>query len=75
MEYRHGPIAVTGPGRVVWMLGQQPDGLARDVAEGGGLIWHPAEAAAARWPSWSACTGSPPRSAEAAGSTPTGRAT
>ncbi len=47
MEYRHGPIAVAGPGRVVWILGPEPDGLARDVAEAGGLVWHPAEAEAA----------------------------
>lgn len=36
MEYRHGPIAITGPGRVAWMLGQAPDGLAADVAATGG---------------------------------------
>ena len=29
MEFRHGPIAVTGPGSVVWMLGQAPDGPGR----------------------------------------------
>ena len=39
MEFRHGPIAVTGPGSVVWMLGEAPDGLARDVAAAGGLMW------------------------------------
>lgn len=27
MEYRHGPISVSGPGRAVWLLGPEPDGL------------------------------------------------
>jgi len=39
MEYRHGPIAVTGPGSVVWLLGPAPDGLAGEVAATGGLAW------------------------------------
>jgi fructoselysine-6-P-deglycase FrlB-like protein len=39
MEFRHGPIAVTGPGSVVWMLGTAPDGLAEGVAAAGGMIW------------------------------------
>jgi fructoselysine-6-P-deglycase FrlB-like protein len=39
MEYRHGPIAVTGPGSVVWLLGPAPDGLADEVAATGGLAW------------------------------------
>ena len=39
MEYRHGPIAVTGPGSVVWLLGPAPDGLAGEVAAAGGLAW------------------------------------
>ena len=39
MEYRHGPIAVTGPGSVVWLLGPAPDGLADEVAAAGGLAW------------------------------------
>ncbi len=29
MEYRHGPVAVTGEGSVVWAFGIAPDGLAR----------------------------------------------
>src|SRR5215469_18063944 len=37
MEFRHGPIAVTGPGSVVWLLGRTPDGLAAEVAAAGGL--------------------------------------
>jgi fructoselysine-6-P-deglycase FrlB-like protein len=39
MEYRHGPIAVTGPGSVVWLLGPAPDGLIADVAAAGGVAW------------------------------------
>lgn len=31
MEYRHGPIAVAEPGRVVWMLGPTPYGFAERV--------------------------------------------
>ncbi|MTE19629.1 SIS domain-containing protein [Streptomyces sp. TRM43335] len=38
MEYRHGPIAVTGPGRVAWLLGSLPDGLAGDVERVGGTL-------------------------------------
>ena len=43
MEFRHGPIAVTGPGSMVWMLGRAPDGLAQDVASAGGQMWQSAE--------------------------------
>jgi fructoselysine-6-P-deglycase FrlB-like protein len=39
MEYRHGPIAVTGPGSVVWFFGQAPTGLAAEIAAAGGLVW------------------------------------
>jgi fructoselysine-6-P-deglycase FrlB-like protein len=39
MEYRHGPIAVTGPGSVVWPLGPMPDGLADEITAAGGLAW------------------------------------
>jgi fructoselysine-6-P-deglycase FrlB-like protein len=39
MEYRHGPISVTGPGSVVWLLGCSPDGLPAEVAAAGGLAW------------------------------------
>ncbi len=39
MEYRHGPIAVTGPGSVVWLLSPAPDGLAAEVSAAGGLAW------------------------------------
>ena len=35
MDYRHGPIAVAGPGRVVWMFGDAPKGLAEEVRAAG----------------------------------------
>ncbi|MFC4535109.1 SIS domain-containing protein [Sphaerisporangium dianthi] len=38
MEYRHGPISIAGPGRVTWMLGPAPEGLAEDVRETGGAF-------------------------------------
>ncbi|HZG02606.1 MAG TPA: sugar isomerase [Streptomyces sp.] len=38
MEYRHGPIAVTGPGRIAWVLGSLPEGLSGDVARVGGTL-------------------------------------
>jgi fructoselysine-6-P-deglycase FrlB-like protein len=31
MEYHHGPISVSGPGTVVWVLGAVPDRLAEEV--------------------------------------------
>ena len=31
MDYRHGPIAIAQPGRLVWSLGGAPDGLRGDV--------------------------------------------
>ncbi|MGV9270537.1 SIS domain-containing protein [Kitasatospora sp. NPDC003701] len=36
MEYRHGPISITGPGRVAWLFGPAPRGLAEDIARVGG---------------------------------------
>ncbi|MEV7171827.1 sugar isomerase [Streptomyces sp. NPDC093224] len=36
MEYRHGPISVSGPGTVTWSLGDAPDGLAEQVRGTGG---------------------------------------
>ena len=39
MEYRHGPIAVTGEGSVVWLFGPAPDGLASEVTAAGGVAW------------------------------------
>jgi fructoselysine-6-P-deglycase FrlB-like protein len=38
MEYRHGPISIAGPGRVTWVFGLAPAGLAEDVAGAGGLF-------------------------------------
>ncbi|OEV05002.1 sugar isomerase [Streptomyces oceani] len=38
MEYRHGPIAITGPGRCVWLFGEPPEGLADEVARVGGAL-------------------------------------
>src|SRR5215469_9231736 len=43
MEYRHGPISVTGPGSVVWLLSPAPEGLAAEVAATGGLAWQSPE--------------------------------
>jgi fructoselysine-6-P-deglycase FrlB-like protein len=40
MEYRHGPIAIAGPGRAVWAFGEVPDGLAEDVAATGATFVH-----------------------------------
>ncbi len=42
MEYRHGPVAVTGPGSVVWLFGSAPDGLAGEITATGGLAWQSA---------------------------------
>ncbi|WP_221354205.1 SIS domain-containing protein [Streptomyces beigongshangae] len=38
MEYRHGPISVTTAGTATWMLGDAPEGLARQV-RGTGALW------------------------------------
>src|ERR671913_49849 len=35
MEYRHGPVSIAAPGRVVWHFGEAPAGLAREVAATG----------------------------------------
>jgi fructoselysine-6-P-deglycase FrlB-like protein len=43
MEYRHGPIAVTGPGSVVWLFGPAPDRLAVEISATGGLAWQSEE--------------------------------
>ncbi|MGW1257160.1 SIS domain-containing protein [Streptomyces sp. NPDC002513] len=37
MEYRHGPISITTHGTATWMLGEAPEGLARQVRDTGGL--------------------------------------
>jgi fructoselysine-6-P-deglycase FrlB-like protein len=38
MEYRHGPISITGPHRAAWLFGTAPDGLAGEVAATGGTF-------------------------------------
>ncbi|MCC3770371.1 SIS domain-containing protein [Streptomyces sp. UNOC14_S4] len=38
MEYRHGPVSITAPGRVAWILGPSPAGLAADVIRAGGTL-------------------------------------
>lgn len=35
MEYRHGPISIAQPGRMTWVFGPAPEGLAEDVAATG----------------------------------------
>jgi fructoselysine-6-P-deglycase FrlB-like protein len=39
MEYRHGPVAVTGEGSIVWVFGTPPDGLEGEIAAAGGTAW------------------------------------
>jgi fructoselysine-6-P-deglycase FrlB-like protein len=39
MEYRHGPVSVTGSESVVWLFGPPPDGLAAEIAAAGGTAW------------------------------------
>ncbi|WUS95864.1 sugar isomerase [Streptomyces sp. NBC_00708] len=38
MEYRHGPISIAAPGRVTWMFGTAPHGLADEVTRAGGTF-------------------------------------
>jgi fructoselysine-6-P-deglycase FrlB-like protein len=38
MEYRHGPISVSGPGTVVWVFGDPPHGLGGDVEATGAQL-------------------------------------
>jgi len=41
MDYRHGPIAIAEPGRLVWAFGEVPDGLDEEVATAGArLVTH-----------------------------------
>lgn len=42
MEYRHGPISIATGSTATWMLGEAPDGLARQVGATGAL-WVPGE--------------------------------
>ncbi|RKW69578.1 SIS domain-containing protein [Galactobacter caseinivorans] len=39
-EYRHGPIAIAGPRRVTWMLGDGPSALRGEVEVTGGTYLH-----------------------------------
>lgn len=38
MEYRHGPIAIAGPNRTVWLLGRPVDGIAADIRATGARL-------------------------------------
>ncbi|MFF2546155.1 SIS domain-containing protein [Kitasatospora sp. NPDC058063] len=38
MEYRHGPISIAEPGRVAWVFGAPPAGLAEDISRAGALL-------------------------------------
>nr|WP_312034051.1 sugar isomerase [Actinoplanes sp. TBRC 11911] len=40
MDYRHGPISIAGPHRVVWAFGDIPPGLADDVEATGASFVH-----------------------------------
>lgn len=42
LEYRHGPISITAPGRVTWAFGDAPVGLGDDVRATGGSFVHAA---------------------------------
>ncbi|SOD66015.1 Fructoselysine-6-P-deglycase FrlB with duplicated sugar isomerase (SIS) domain [Streptomyces zhaozhouensis] len=42
MEYRHGPIAIAGAGRVVWLFTPAPEGVAERVRSAGATLWGPA---------------------------------
>jgi fructoselysine-6-P-deglycase FrlB-like protein len=40
-EYRHGPVSVAEPGRVTWVFGDEPPGLAEDIrATGATFVRH-----------------------------------
>jgi fructoselysine-6-P-deglycase FrlB-like protein len=38
MEYRHGPISIAAPGRVVWIFGPAPAGLVENLRETGARV-------------------------------------
>jgi fructoselysine-6-P-deglycase FrlB-like protein len=40
MDYRHGPIAMAEPGRLIWALGELPAGLAGDIGRTGATLFH-----------------------------------
>lgn len=43
MDFRHGPIAISGPDRAVWAFGDVPEGLAAEVARTGATFVHDGE--------------------------------
>ena len=73
MEYRHGPISISAPGRVVWAFGELVDDFADDVAVTGAEL--PARSRSTRWPTCCGCTGCAWSGRARRGSTPTSRAT
>jgi fructoselysine-6-P-deglycase FrlB-like protein len=47
MDYRHGPVSIAAPGRVTWLLGTEPEGLAAQVrATGAHWEWRDRDALA-----------------------------
>jgi fructoselysine-6-P-deglycase FrlB-like protein len=40
MEYRHGPISIAAPGRAVWVFGEVPAGLRKEVEDAGAAFEH-----------------------------------
>jgi fructoselysine-6-P-deglycase FrlB-like protein len=38
MEYRHGPISIAAPGRVVWLFGPAPEGLVAEIERTGAHV-------------------------------------
>ncbi len=40
MDFRHGPISISAPGRAVWAFGEVPAGLEEQVAETGAAFVH-----------------------------------
>jgi fructoselysine-6-P-deglycase FrlB-like protein len=40
LEYRHGPVSIAEPGRLTWLLGEAPAGLAAEVAATGATFVH-----------------------------------
>lgn len=40
MDYRHGPIAIAAPGRVSWLIGDEPEGLGAQVRASGADFVH-----------------------------------
>jgi fructoselysine-6-P-deglycase FrlB-like protein len=53
MDYRHGPVAIAGPRRVVWAFGEIPPGLPDEIAATGAAFVHSRHhggyAAVGRW--------------------------